>query len=492
MIRRTATCVATVLVLLVALTACQLDVLVTINVDDDGSGAASVEAVFDAAAVAALGDVAGDLRLQDLRDAGWTVDDPVTAADGSVRVEASRYVASAGDWQTILDQIAGPDVFRDVEVVGTDDFSRRTRQLNFDLDLRRGWELATDDRLSSALGEVSFGSVISSRVDERTPQDVVGVTLEASIFADEGATPSATRIESRLGDDPQVVRLESISEKTLPLLLRWIGIALGALCALAFSLAALGLVLERRASRLRPAGVPAALRSQIPASPEIAPARTAKSQSRATAAAEHGPVRLVIIEPLSVLYRPAMNLQAHVIPFVEHNRGAGSTRAISEWFDEVLVGSSSTASFWSAVEVPARGAAIDDVFVEMRQLRAGAMDFLVELQRRKIPVAVLTNDAAAWSHKTRTRDSLSQLWPWIVSSEAGALATSPGMFELLRRESGVAFEYCLYIDNDVKRLDAARSLGMRTCGFDPEQDRPELADKHPRIETFAAFFKRRL
>ena len=96
------------------------------------------------------------------------------------------------------------------------------------------------------------------------------------------------------------------------------------------------------------------------------------------------------------------------------------------------------------------------------------------MQRRRIPVAATTNDAAAWSTGTRERDRLSAVWPWLVSSDVGTTTSNVAMFEVLRRESSIAHAHCLYVDTAVANLDAARELGMKTALFDTGVTAPGL------------------
>ena len=116
------------------LSACRVDVVVEIVVGEDGSGTVTVEATFDADAVAAMPDLEALLRLDDLEAAGWQLEGPA-AADSVVTVTATKDVPSAGQFQQVLDEIAGPGVFDDVTITADSAFAEGSRSLSLDVKL---------------------------------------------------------------------------------------------------------------------------------------------------------------------------------------------------------------------------------------------------------------------------------------------------------------------------------------------------------------------
>jgi len=110
------------------------------------------------------------------------------------------------------------------------------------------------------------------------------------------------------------------------------------------------------------------------------------------------------------------------------------------------------------------------------------------MQKRRIPVAATTNDAETWSTQVRERDRLSAVWPWLISAAVGTRTSNGAMFEVLRRESGVAHGHCLYVDADLESLDAAKELGMKTALFDTGAlDLPAVVG-HPIVTDLKGLF----
>ena len=148
------------------------------------------------------------------------------------------------------------------------------------------------------------------------------------------------------------VRLDALVEQSTAVLLRWIAYALGSLFVLSLLLAVTGLWLQQRAERLRPQATPAQLRTRIPGAstaPEGATRRdggrrdtTRRDGGRRDATRrdsgrqDSGPVRLVVVEPLSVLFQQSESPETYLLPFVRHNGGDARADLILESYDCLL------------------------------------------------------------------------------------------------------------------------------------------------------------
>lgn len=469
------------LVLIVA--GCRVEVSLLLDVSENGSGTVTVDTRFDRAAAEAAGDLAGRLRLADLAEAGWEVNGPTEDDDGGISLVLRKQVPSADQWQPVLDELAGPGVFTRVRVEDQSEFARQAQRLALSVDLSDGWALFEDERATELFDGGPFGVPIEELTDGRSIDEVIGLELRATVSSDDGARPTSAVFVPRFDqDEPLAIQVESLSESSTAVTLRWVSYAAGALFVLATLLAITGLVLQQRSERLRRSR-PEPLTSRVPGE--------ARSPSVGAGVGADSVVRLVIVEPLSVLYQQVGGAERYLLPFVRHNGGGAPADAILEAYDEVVVGAMTTGRFWEVCGLDGDPDVIDEVFVKMRWLRDGAGGFLSELQRRRVPIAAITNDAVVWSRLARDRDRLSDVWPWLVSAELGTRKPDLGMFEILRRETGVAHEHCLYVDTDTDALDVAKDLGMRTTHFDPEGADPASLLGHPRITDLSDLIRRR-
>lgn len=152
-----------VVMALVVLASCQARVDVTTQVAADGSGTVVVGVGLDADAMRRAGDLEQQLRVDDLRTAGWQVDAPSPEADGFTWVRARKDFSEPSQLGEIMAELTGSDgPFRDFELkrssslLGTDYRYRGT------VDLTKGPAAFSDPDLSAALGGDPFGGTLGA------------------------------------------------------------------------------------------------------------------------------------------------------------------------------------------------------------------------------------------------------------------------------------------------------------------------------------------
>src|SRR5690349_9765494 len=96
-------------VAVLVLAGCRLDVAVDVAMQPDGSGTVTVTATADRELVAAAPSALGDLRLDDVRAAGWTVDPPSSGTDGSVHLTLTKPFRTPAEATAVLAGLNGPD-----------------------------------------------------------------------------------------------------------------------------------------------------------------------------------------------------------------------------------------------------------------------------------------------------------------------------------------------------------------------------------------------
>ena len=106
--------------------ACEVAVGVDIEVAENGSGTVSLGVSLDRAATEALGDLAGQINLDDLARAGWDVSGPAREADNRVWLRASKQFGTPEQLPSVLAEIAGPDVFPAFQLRRRAEFAEQT------------------------------------------------------------------------------------------------------------------------------------------------------------------------------------------------------------------------------------------------------------------------------------------------------------------------------------------------------------------------------
>ena len=194
---------------------------------------------------------------------------------------------------------------------------------------------------------------------------------------------------------------------------------------------------------------------------------------------------------MGVLFGTTDDAADLLVPFVRDQGSEATDSEIEEVHRQATLGRLSAAEAWRAVGLEGDAASYDAQYLSYVRLRNGAKEFLKEMQRRQMPVACVTNDVMEWSQKLRKMHGLEAVQPWIVSGEVGVRKPDPGIYEALRRTTGVPYESCLMIDGRVTSLDAARTLGMSTAWFTTGRPPADQRPNHPIVTSFSDFFRRR-
>lgn len=170
------------------LAGCKVETTVGIHADADGTGRVRVEVALDGDAVQRVPDLAKQLRVDDLRAAGWQVDEPQKTDDDGLTVEAEKRFRTTAEASQVVEEVSGPaGPFRHFELQRDRSFFKTKTAFAGTVDLSGGVEAFGDDALRERLGgsplgfdpaglEQQLGTALSRifefRVVARLPGDV--------------------------------------------------------------------------------------------------------------------------------------------------------------------------------------------------------------------------------------------------------------------------------------------------------------------------------
>ncbi len=202
-------------------------------------------------------------------------------------------------------------------------------------------------------------------------------------------------------------------------------------------------------------------------------------------------LRLVVIGGWGVLFQPAEPAGELLIPFVRQSGSTASPAEIREAYRLATLGRLTPGQLWEACGLAGEPTWTHGPYTGRMTVSTGAADFVRSLLRRGVGVACITNDVSEWSWRLRVWTGFEAVTPWVISSDIGIRKPDPGVFEMLRRVSGIPFANCLVIDSDRRTLDAARSLGMSTALFGTRSPGQPVADTaHPAVGDFTDLIRR--
>jgi len=104
---------------------------------------------------------------------------------------------------------------------------------------------------------------------------------------------------------------------------------------------------------------------------------------------------------------------------------------------------------------------------------------LAEALGKKHKIALLSNAEAAWLHKILTKNDLYRLFDtMVISGEVRVSKPDWKIFEILLSRAGISADEAVFIDDNPKNVEAARTLGIDGIVFEGiDRLRAELSSR---------------
>ena len=132
---------------------CQIGVSVGVDAHADGSGQVRAAVRLDRDAASQAPDLASQLKVDDLRTAGWKVTGPVAVAGGWVEVRAEHPFANPAEAAAVVDQLSGPTgPFRRFRLTRSRSLLKTRSRFTGEVDLSAGAASFGDPVLREKLG----------------------------------------------------------------------------------------------------------------------------------------------------------------------------------------------------------------------------------------------------------------------------------------------------------------------------------------------------
>lgn len=162
----------------VVLSACRVETVVTLDVNENGSGELSVVTTADADVVAQAPGLAEDLSFDDAKAAGWTVSEPLTTTEGGLQVSTSHRFSTPAEAMLLMSQLSGVyGPFKEMRLVRTGKDTDSTWTLTGRLEADGGLDAFADPALLKTIGASPYAATLAN--SELDVGKAVGIEFRA-------------------------------------------------------------------------------------------------------------------------------------------------------------------------------------------------------------------------------------------------------------------------------------------------------------------------
>ncbi len=192
---------------------------------------------------------------------------------------------------------------------------------------------------------------------------------------------------------------------------------------------------------------------------------------------------VLVLDAMGVIYTAADDVAELLIPFIRKHGGSADDEAVAWNYTRASLGEIDADAFWRNVGLSAE---LEEKYLAAHGLTAGLTEFLGTLPPRVSSVWCLSNDVGRWSRILRERRQLERYFAgFVISGDTGSRKPAPAIYQALLERTQQPPHAHLFVDDRVKNLDAARSLGFQTACFRPEPAGPEAECAHDCVRTFS-------
>lgn len=166
---------------------CRADVTVAVRATGEGGGDISATVSLDKAAAEQVPDLAEQLKVEDLRAAGWRIDGPVPAAGGRTELSAVKAFASPAEASRLFQELTGHSgPFGSLHLTRDRSLLKTRTTLTGRVDLAGGLEAFSDEVAKEKLGGQPLGIEPAKLEAElgKPLADVFGFRLTADLPGD--------------------------------------------------------------------------------------------------------------------------------------------------------------------------------------------------------------------------------------------------------------------------------------------------------------------
>ena len=181
------------------------------------------------------------------------------------------------------------------------------------------------------------------------------------------------------------------------------------------------------------------------------------------------PIEAVALDAMGVMYPVADDLRELLIPYLRTKGCTVPDEAIIDAYRACYRDGAPARQLWGRAGCDWYDGALERQFFACFELNAGVVDFLEAMRENSTPVYGLSNDVGEWAGQRRQVLGIDHYFSgWVISSEVRSPKPEPAIYQHLLEMLPCSPGACLFIDDRVPNLEAARSAGLATVLFSAE------------------------
>lgn len=174
--------------------------------------------------------------------------------------------------------------------------------------------------------------------------------------------------------------------------------------------------------------------------------------------------KVVILDAMGVIYSVGDDVKDLLCPFIADKGGTDDIDKIERLYMEASLGNMTSNEFWQAAGVDPN---LEDEYLQRHKLTEGLIEFIDAINSRGGEVWCLSNDLSEWARKLRNRFKLGRyIRGFVISGDVGSRKPDQAIFQHLLKRIKVNAVYAVFVDDNLKNLDTANGLGLKTILFD--------------------------
>lgn len=193
----------------------------------------------------------------------------------------------------------------------------------------------------------------------------------------------------------------------------------------------------------------------------------------------------IVLDAMGVIFQAGDDVADLLIPFLRSKSCPYTDSEIREQYIKCSLGEFSSEVFWVKMGVKENAGKVEQEYLAGHKLTQGLLDFLVLTKHRGLDISIISNDVSEWSAKLHERFSLKA---WIthrcISGDVKKRKPEASIFEAFIEKSGYKPEDCIFIDDRLQNLDAAKRIGFITILYKSDSRAMDNSE-HDVVETFS-------